>query len=420
MELLGISADIPHYLNYIYGAIFTVFGLTMLSPWNTLIQLTDYFKVRLRNSSFAGNFEGYITVTFQIFNILVLLTFLAYPKMVSQKARLYGGFGLIIITFALIALFSFWSDLNPDVYFLLNLLLVAFASIASASLGQIMGLAAAYPWFSIIAVNSGQGISGLVPPLIQLIEQRKQGNGEADSLVPKAVATIVYALVSITAYTFLVRYDRLHPQTSLEPLEPSLNATEQPRHSRTTFYIFNSIRYPIASVFLNMAITLSIFPSITAYVAPQGNIPNFVLWHFITYNFFDWVGKTISLSSWFALKSARTVYLLTLCRLIFIPIILFCNVVLYNKKSEPYPQVFPVWISDTFFFVVMAIFAFTNGWLTTLCFMQAPVISDNGRDDRDTQSITADLMILSLASGLATGGIMTFLFTAISCQCNPF
>jgi equilibrative nucleoside transporter 1/2/3 len=415
IELLGNTVDAPQYLNYIYGCIFTVFGLTMLSPWNTLIQLTDYFKVRLRDSNFAGNFEGYITITFQVFNILSFLVFLAYPKLLPQQPRLYTGFALVITTFVVLALLSLWTDLHPNVYFLLNLALVAFASIASACLGQIMGLAAAYPWFSIIAVNSGQGIAGLVPPLIQLIEQRKQGTDQADSIILKAVATIMYALIASASYTFLVRYDRFRPQSSLELPEPSMDLNAQ-----SAIRIARAIRYPILSVFLNMAITLSIFPSITAYVAPQGNMTNFVLLHFITYNFFDWVGKTISLWSLFALKSERTVYTLTLSRLVFIPLILVSNVVLYNKQSQPYPQVFPVWIPDSLFFVVMALFAFTNGWLTTLCFMQAPAICGSNWNDGQAQSITADLMVLGLALGLATGGILTFLITAISCQCNPF
>jgi solute carrier family 29 (equilibrative nucleoside transporter), member 1/2/3 len=149
--------------------------------------------------------------------------------------------------------------------------------------------------------------------------------------------------------------------------------------------------------------------------------PNFVLWHFINYNLCDWIGKTISIVPWFTIQNTRTVFYLTLARSFFIPAVLLCNIVLYNHESKPYPPHFSVVFSDAWYMVIMAFFAFSNGWLTTSCFIQAPQVSKAKiGDDNKTMSITADLMVLGLALGLASGGMLTFLFTAISCQCNPF
>jgi hypothetical protein len=259
-----LTEEIHHYhLDYVYACIFAVLGLTMLSGWNTWIQLTDYFKQRLMNSTFAGNFEGYITAIFQICNIFTLGLFLSKPRLVSQQTRLFGGFALMIVVFLFTAVLSLWTSLHPTIYFLLNLVLVGVSSFASACLGQIMGLAAMYPWYSIIAVNSGQGISGLVPSLIQLSEQQRHGHESADSIFLKSFAAIFYSLISIACYLFLIRHDKVNHQPEYESAEIS---AEQDNHYQETLHILKAVKLPFISVYLNMAITLSIFPAITAFV----------------------------------------------------------------------------------------------------------------------------------------------------------
>lgn len=52
-------------------------------------------------------------------------------------------------------------------------------------------------------------------------------------------------------------------------------------------------------------------------------------------------------------------------RLVFVPLLMFCNALPRNN--------IPVYIpSDTGFIVVMAAFALSNGYLSAVCFSQAP------------------------------------------------
>jgi hypothetical protein len=228
---------------------------------------------------------------------------------------------------------------------------------ASASLSQVFGVASHYPSFCMIFASSGQGISGMIPSLLQFYSQRK-GDLHSDSLFVTSFAAILYASFSILCYFYLLGYGP--STTSYQSLEQDMDVMDQNVDMDIGALLYE-IRFPFLSVLLNMLITLLIFPSITSHVESIGNIPSFVLFHFLCYNLADWVGKSISLLPMFHIQSPMTVFIGTLLRILFIPAIMCCNVMLYNKNGTPYPHYIPVLFSDSVYFCILFLFAFTNG-----------------------------------------------------------
>lgn len=256
-------------------------------------------------------------------------------------------------------------DLNPTVYFLLNLTLIALSAFAGATLAALMGLASDYPSFCITAISSGQGISGVIPAVLQLFFQTSHGKVEILSILATFSAGVMYSILSIAGYFYLKTptNESVIAEDRVELLIDNIEVDEEPTTTTTIgkSQILDTIKLPFWSVLLNLLITMSIFPAITANIAPLQPMPNFVIYHFLCYNIADWIGKTVTVLPFFAISSPSLLFTLTCCRTLLIPAILSCNLILYDHNSLPYPQHIPVLFSDVTFLLLLTIFAFTNG-----------------------------------------------------------
>src|SRR6476620_2810280 len=83
--------------------VFFIFGIALLSPWNIWLKQKEYFSFRLQGYVFAGSFESWISVTFQIVNIATLLFLLKSPNAFSVNQRIVSGLCLSILIFLLAA-----------------------------------------------------------------------------------------------------------------------------------------------------------------------------------------------------------------------------------------------------------------------------------------------------------------------------
>lgn len=389
--------------------VFLLFGLAILAPWTVWIQQNDLFQMKTVGTVFGGTYEGWITVIFQIFNISALLVLISYPKILTFDQRINGGLFMIMAIFFLGIILSIYVE--GLVYFVLILLLVGLSAIAGALLAAFIGLASDYPSYCMTVFNSGQGLSAVIPTLTQLVLTKQSPLFGTVSCFVQSVLICVGALF---AYRYIIKLREIEyrpievtseESTALSPLDESHDVLED--QDRSMWDVFQEIKILCLSVFLNLFITLSIFPAITTSVQ-DSTIPRFVLWHFLIYNLADFIGKFSTIRIRF---STQKLLLLTLARFIFIPLILCCNVVLLDNDGLPLPRALPVLFNSSAYFFILALFAFSNGLLTTSSFVNSSTILTN--PSPKTLGLSGDLMQLSLTVGLTLGSITTFILQSI-------
>lgn len=154
-----------------------------------------------------------------------------------------------------------------------------------------------------------------------------------------------------------------------------------------------------------------LFPSITALIKSTKRSDThsrfydddiFVAFHFLLFNVGDWVGRIMPVSSVFQIFKVNQLIILSALRSVFMPLFLVCNVIVSEQRK------LPVLIQNDFvYFLIVWIFAVTNGWICSLCMMTAPQLKTI--QSPKEKSMTGSVMSFSLVTGLAIGGSLSFI-----------
>lgn len=169
-------------------------------------------------------------------------------------------------------------------------------------------------------------------------------------------------------------------------------------------------------------VTLAVFPSTTALIksverhdpripdVPETAAPNsnrffeddvFVAFHFVLFNVGDWVGRTMPILEQLRTFKSKILVVLSLARTVFIPVFLLCNVVVSDDRRLPV-----VFDNDLVYFLIVWLFAVSNGWLGSLLMMAAP--QQRSIRSAAEKSLVGSVMSFSLVVGLAIGGASSF------------
>ncbi|XP_048450255.1 equilibrative nucleoside transporter 1-like [Rhincodon typus] len=116
---------------------------------------------------------------------------------------------------------------------------------------------------------------------------------------------------------------------------------------------------------------------------------------FLLFNIMDWGGRSLT-AFWSWPRQENVLLLMVLLRISFIPIFMLCNI----KDRYFLPILFT---HDAWFIAFMFLFAFSNGYLVTLCMCYAP----KKVSPRDAETAGA-VMAFFLALGLALGAALSF------------
>ncbi|KAI8921749.1 nucleoside transporter-domain-containing protein [Entophlyctis helioformis] len=471
---------------------FALFGVAMLSPWNTWITAASYFKARLAGSAFASNFQSYFSLAFMATSLSTLLHARQDWLVVSS------------VVFTIAAAMP-QMDMSATAYFGCSLVLIVVSGVSSALLGGFIGFAAAYPAMFVTAIVSGQGLAGVVPAVIQLLLLLSVGkSGPDQESVPaaKSVAdgiagimiayfsvSVVISLASLAGFIYLSRpasrhWGRDHSSTGDEghgllesdPQEPdsaraslavhieedgpppstaginalltapqtsstsmqSLTAAPPQAQLSAPLAVIRTLRPHILAMVINFAITLAIFPAITSSIVstlpapsrPSGQPDLFIPMHFIVLNIADFVGKSLPMVPSLSRFSPRALLSASIARVVFIPLFLFCNVVITDQAGTPLPRTLPLLFPDAVYMALLALLGASGGWIGTLLFIAAPAsmakshshVQDAREPDTRATSLrlAGDVMVVALSCGLVSGSGLSFLLRWMLCGCNPF
>lgn len=414
---------VPRDKFYMVYGIFYLLGLGALIPWNFFITASDYFKYKLRNTTLPeseylnpqhetrlqATFEGYLTVASTLPNLLFNFITALLIQRISVKKRMVGSLLLIIVMFLLtVIMVKVNTDSWQKGFFQLTLvtamLLNSGSSILSTSL---FGLASLFPARYIQAAMTGQAMGGIFAAVANLISL-SIGSHILGSGLGFFIAATVTSVLTLMAYACLycIRFSKYH---MLEVGE-NLNVVVPPeddyqvinRNTGCRFYscILKKIWREGLSVCLVFFVSLSCFPALASSVisvdkdASQWTNKYFAaIVCFLLFNCGDWSGRCIAGSvQWPRFGHSNKLLVLTVFRVVFIPLLMYCNV---------QPRHLPVYFhSDIYPIIFILLLGLTNGYLSTLAMMYGPK-----RVVIDESESTGAIMSTFLTTGLVSGSL---------------
>lgn len=165
----------------------------------------------------------------------------------------------------------------------------------------------------------------------------------------------------------------------------------------------------------------AVFPPITISVLPMNPSTHPLLFsaiHFLMFNVGDFLGRYVLAFPMFVIWSTKRISMLAAMRTLFIPLFLLCN---FQRRSSLMPSE-PIINSDFLFMLLIFLFGWSNGYVSSLCLMAAPSLEHNPRlrgrvEDVD---IAATVASFCLVGGLVIGSFVSFAVKSAICGCNPF
>ncbi|XP_037375705.1 equilibrative nucleoside transporter 1 isoform X1 [Talpa occidentalis] len=439
--------------------IFFMLGLGTLLPWNFFMTATLYFRNRLTdpirlanpyNTSLvtaepSGTIEpssiptvafpenNYLSAIFNnVMTLCAMLPLLLFTclnsflhQRIPQSVRILGSLVAILLVFLITAILV-KVQLAALPFFVITMIKIMLINSFGAILqGSLFGLAGLLPASYTAPIMSGQGLAGLFAS-VAMICAIASGSQLSESAFAYFITACFVIILAIVCYLALPRLEfyRYYQQLKLEAGEQEINldligeetrtvkeesrvsTNSQPATKRHSILaILKNILVPALSVCFIFTITIGLFPAVTAEVKTsiEGTWGKYFIpvSCFLTFNIFDWIGRSLTAVFMWPGKDSRWLPSLVLARVVFVPLLLLCNV----KPRTYLPVVFK---HDAWFIFFMAAFAFSNGYLASLCMCFGPKKVDPAEAET-----AGTIMAFFLSLGLALGAVLSFLFRAI-------
>ncbi|PWN20993.1 hypothetical protein BCV69DRAFT_248541 [Microstroma glucosiphilum] len=448
---------------------FLVLGAAVLLPFNTLITPTEYYRSILSSSHAATNFMSWVLLVFNAGTIIFGAHAVVSLHKTTPAQRIYFASTSIFLGLLLYTFFTTRSSAEADgkiqdLYFAL-LILVTFSVAASTAYLQnaVVSLCSIFGGRAMGVMLTGQGVIGVAISFVQLVaaygNSRLPPKGTHGGVPPATppppgsmqpggeeaasrAATIFFAsstffvALSIAAFIWLarskvyrdtcrgyevatqssgVREASLEPMTQVKPAFLSSFVEKLPPAARANAHQILDVQSKVlvraTCILVNFAITLSVFPALTARVrstAPrdqQWATPLvFIALHFLILNSADLLGRMAPMVRGCLIRSEKLTVLGTALRIVFIPLFFACNIHL----DGPGPKgALPDWA----FFTILFFFGLSNGLVATSIFIVGPASSKLTSDSE--RAMAGAVLSFWLTLGLAVGSIGSFAITAM-------
>uniref|UniRef100_A0A8C1H9J8 Solute carrier family 29 member 1a n=1 Tax=Cyprinus carpio carpio TaxID=630221 RepID=A0A8C1H9J8_CYPCA len=427
--------------------IFFMLGLGTLLPWNFFMTATMYFTSRLGDPLSEANFSANATeedsrsVLQAKFNnvmtlcaMVPLLVFTCLNSVlhqrIPQKIRIAGSLTAILLVFLLTAILV-KVDLEPLPFFIITMIkIICINSFGAVLQGSLFGMAGLLPASYTTPIMSGQGLAGTFAAL-SMICAIASGSAIHDSAFGYFITACVVISLAIAAYALLPKlefFQYYQESQQNKPAEDEENKMDLLKTGDVTkihiksseyqsktcecvsfscIYFSHQIWVMAFSVCFAFTITIGTFPAITVDV--KSTIADGGQWElyfipvscFLLFNVFDWLGRSLTAVCMWPGKDSKLLPGLLVARVIFVPLFMLCNV----KPRHNLPIYFS---HDGWFIGFMILFAFSNGYLASLCMCFGPK-----KVDASEAETAGSIMAFFLSLGLALGASLSFLFRAL-------
>lgn len=377
-----------------------------------------YFAQRFQSDEWAeSHFQSSILSVSTVTNLGALFILAKLQKNASYPRRIILSLLITIAVFTFLAIASLtMQDVTVGMYFWFLMVMVFGASLATGVNQN--GVFAYVSGFGreeyTQAIMGGQGLAGVLPCIAQIIsvlavpggdDARHPARNSSISAFIYFATAVVVASMTLAAFLYHLRHRTDTGDKATDEINPMLPGQEDPKPSSVSLLTLSKkLRWVASSVFLCFAVTM-VFPVFTAKIDSVNNHHGqsrifqpavFIPLAFLFWNVGDLIGRTVVLIPSLSLAHRpRLVFLLTISRVVFIPLYLLCNI----RHREAAIK------SDFFYlFVVQLLFGISNGYLGSICMMTAGQwVSEDERE------ASGAFMSLMLVGGLAAGSLLSFL-----------
>jgi len=293
---------------------------------------------------------------------------------------------------------------------------IAVSGVCSAlATSKVLSIVAILPPKYTGAVMSGNGFAGIITLIIYIISyftvdiKTFEGANLSTLIFFSVGSTIsvlcVIAVIVFDKLKFVQYYKTFNNSSPNKEYKPLLDKTvaEQKAEEKNDFSklgVFKVIWKQSLNVFITFFITLSLFPGQISIITPQENsiIPADLMGSILigVFQIFDCIGRTLP-SFKTILFNPRNLIIPTLIRTAFYPLI-----IILAFPSYKYPMLH----SDGLAFLIVAIFALTNGYLGTLSMIFGPSTVELTDYEKPMAGI---IMSFSLGMGILLGQHVGFL-----------
>ncbi|XP_075907517.1 equilibrative nucleoside transporter 1-like [Nelusetta ayraudi] len=434
-----MASNTPRDKYYGVWLIFFMLGLGTLLPWNFFMTATVYFTGRLkdtssndrsengtdvaedRRSALEAKFNNVMTVCAMLPLLLFTCLNSLLHSLVSQRLRVMGSLLAIMLVFVLTAALV-KVPLEPLPFFAVTMVkIVIINSFGAVLQGSLFGMAGVLPATYTTPIMSGQGMAGSFAAFA-MICAIASGSEIHDAAFGYFITACVVIMLSILSYVLLPKLDFFQfyqDKKSNETLEEenSVNlmnrgskdevATQAREQKISIGAIFKKIWLLALCVCLTFTITIGVFPAITADI--RSTLADGAPWEkyfvpvscFLLFNLSDWSGRSLTAVCMRPQKDSLKLPLLVVARLAFIPLLMLCNI-------QPRFKLPVFFVHDGWFIAFMVLFAFSNGYLASLCMCFGP------KNVLPHEAETAGaIMAFFLSLGLALGAGLSFFFRAL-------
>ncbi|XP_035289092.1 equilibrative nucleoside transporter 2 [Anguilla anguilla] len=397
-------------------------------------------------------FNNWMTLLSQV--PLLLFTFLnsfLYQR-VSEKVRITGSLVCILLLFIITAALVKIPMADTDRFFSITMATIWFINSFGAVLqGSLFGLVGMLPQKYSAVFMSGQGLAGTFAAVAMLLSIYSEAGKESAAL-GYFITPCVGTLITLLSYMLLphLEFARFYfnkgknyeVETKDKLLEGS-KETVDPGNTKLNGHANGSVpnsngllahnghkadeagqaiitleladaqeKLSVKEVFKKIwvmafcvtfvfIVTLSVFPAITVevntlYEGTKWEVYFIPVCCFLFFNIMDWLGRTITTVVQWPRKESRLFPALVVSRVIFIPLLMLCNI----RNHYYLPALFP---HDAVFSVIMLLFAGTSGYCVCLSMTYAPQLVA----PKDAETAGA-LMTFFLALGLSLGAALSF------------
>ncbi|XP_014782442.1 equilibrative nucleoside transporter 3 [Octopus bimaculoides] len=396
-------------------------GVTTLLPWNFFITGEKYFHFKLRNTTLPSNtsyvtplqhyFESSLAVSATIANVLCNIIVVIIVKRVGMKTRFITSFVSIILLLGLTVSFvKVNTNSYQTAFFVIVLLTIIFLSGSSAVLNATaLGFASIMPTKYINALMGGQALGGTFASLANILALATL-HSVTDSALLYFIIAILVTILTFFGYFYFYklefsRYYIFRDGSSYiyDVHENDKIINKHPGQSSTWTVFLKIWKWGFAAL-LTFAVTLSCFPAASSSIQPINDLGWFKRFYSPVVNFFvfnvtDLLGRIIAGKTCFLFKPKSSMLFLTtaLLRIVFIPLIMLCNV-------QPREHMTVLFDNDYAAGIIIFFLGLSNGFISNTSMMLAPRLVENHEAEQ-----TGTVLSLFVTIGLAIGSCFSVL-----------
>ncbi|KAH0575926.1 Nucleoside transporter [Spironucleus salmonicida] len=407
--------------------IFLLFGITFLIPFNCFIVPVDYWFNQFPSTLLTG-----ISLVNNVCTAATSILMMRYSVTLTVRFRLILCWSVqlcIMLTVPFVQLITY----NQKMRMAIILICCVFSGIcAGIYFPTLMGLAASLDVKYIVAVNSGSGVAGMVAQLIKILTKPIIPFNSKDANYDSYLyyTTILYfAIGSLFIIASFIGYFKITKIYTTKQLEFDSQDRKRFFMQKLTKIQINdapgsrfidaakNLWMPGLSLFLIFFVTLTLFPAITIQILcysmfktnESGKYGDW--WSIIMFSWFmlgDWVGRQFPSWKWgLSFWSVKSLFIAAIIRLSFIALFIVQIVPYYHwpsGTSSPAqvgqkPDGLPLVHNDLFAWIVMILFAVSNGWFMCAIFCKYGTIMK----PETNHTHAANFMTLCLNFGLVIG-----------------